>query len=223
MKKMKKKVRFLLCLLALLLLSATATEAKTSKYNLTTSTIKVKEGSKVRLTPAGIPARKIKWRTLDYHIADVDKKGVLTGCGIGQTTLTGKYKGLKFKVTVIVYSPIPSKTVKLLLREDENIAVYLQKTQKNKLQLKICNKTGKNLGYAFDRLRITSGGLAYKNEDLHFRWIPARGSMSQDVSIEQCGVWNSNDDIHIDMTYYTPNHKEHPFRIAENDLRLRER
>ncbi|MCR5418888.1 MAG: hypothetical protein K6E84_08225 [Lachnospiraceae bacterium] len=220
---MKKKAGFLFCTLLLLLLSAGTAFAKTPKYSLTTSTIKVQEDHRICLAPAGIPARKIKWRSLNNRIADVDDNGVLIAYEIGQTTMIGKYKGLKFKVNVICYSPIPSKSPKLLLREDKNIAVYLQKTKKNKLCLRIKNKTGKNLGYAFDRLRITSGGLAYKNEDLHFRWIPAHKSMSQEVSLKQCGAWVSNDDIHIDMTYYTSDHKEHPFRIAENDLKLRKR
>ena len=77
-------------------------DAGTSTTNITNATYYVIVGNSVAIKLNGIKANKIKWSSAKKSIATVSKKGVITGVKKGKTTITGKYKSLKFQITVNV-------------------------------------------------------------------------------------------------------------------------
>lgn len=101
---MKKRIIALLTCIALLsgLFFVPEADAGTSTTNITNATYYVIVGNSVAIKLNGIKANKIKWSSAKKSIATVSKKGVITGVKKGKATITGKYKSLKFKITVNV-------------------------------------------------------------------------------------------------------------------------
>ena len=101
---MKKKIIALLTCVILLasICFIPDVDAGTSTTNITNATYYVIVGNSVSIKLNGIKANKIKWSSSNKSIATVSKKGVITGIKKGKTTITGKYKSIKFKITVKV-------------------------------------------------------------------------------------------------------------------------
>lgn len=110
---MKKNLLSLLfvMLLAIGLCFVPDVDAGTTTLNITNSTYYVEVGKSFTIKLNGLKANKIKWTSSNKAIATVSKKGVVKGIKKGTTTITGKYKKLKFKINVTVYAKKKGKYV----------------------------------------------------------------------------------------------------------------
>lgn len=102
---MKKRIIALLsCIIFTLsiIVISNNSDAGSTILNLTDSYYSVQEGKSFNLKVNGIKASKIKWSSANKSVATVSKNGSVKGIKAGNTTITGKYKKLKFKVYVTV-------------------------------------------------------------------------------------------------------------------------
>lgn len=103
---MKKKIIAILTCVILLasLCFIPEVDAGTSVLNITNETYSIDAGQSFTLKLNGIKAKKVKWSSSNKSVATVNKKGVVKGIKKGKATITGKYKGLKFKINVNVFN-----------------------------------------------------------------------------------------------------------------------
>lgn len=101
---MKKKIITLtLCLLIILSICFVPdVDAGTPTLNLTNSTYYIEVGKSFAIKLNGLKASKVKWSSSNKSVATVSKKGVVKSLKKGKTTITGKYKKLKFKIKINV-------------------------------------------------------------------------------------------------------------------------
>lgn len=101
---MKKKIiAILTCVILLVSLCFIPdVDAGTSTFNITNATYYVEVGKSFTIKLNGIKASKVKWSSSKKSVATVSKKGVVDGVKKGKTTITGKYKNIKFKIKVNV-------------------------------------------------------------------------------------------------------------------------
>lgn len=101
----KKKIVAIVSILALMISLFCFTpdvDAGIQKLNLSKQTKEIKVGESFQLSMNGVKVSSIKWKSSKPKIAKVSKKGVVKGLKVGTTTITGKYKSLKFSITVKV-------------------------------------------------------------------------------------------------------------------------
>lgn len=103
---MKKRIIALLtCVMLIAALSIVPdVDAGKSTFNITNQTRTVAVGKSFTIKLNGIKAKKVKWSSSNTSVATVSKTGVVSGVKKGKATITGKYKGIKFKIKVIVYN-----------------------------------------------------------------------------------------------------------------------
>ena len=163
---MKKRVTLLISCFILILgivYFSHEADAGSNILNLTTQSKSIAGGKSITLKVNGIKSRKIKWKSSKPSVATVSKAGVVTGIKKGKTTITGKYKGIKFTVKITVTSDAASKsdTPKidksgLYLGSCQNIDFYYMKKTKKSIYIKVINKNNKNLKIKFDYVNIDS-------------------------------------------------------------------
>lgn len=113
--------------------------------NLTNQSMTIEAGKSFKIKLNGLNPSKVKWSSSKKTIASVSKKGVVTGVSKGKAVITGKYKGLKFKINVTVNS----KVVRDLVIETDNLALYYVGCEMcygyMEVKFKCKNKTGKKV------------------------------------------------------------------------------
>lgn len=101
----KRKIVAIVSILALMISMFCFTpdvDAGIQKLNLSKQTKEIKVGESFQLSMNGVKVSSIKWKSSKSKVASVSKKGVVKGLKVGSATITGKYKSLKFTVTVKV-------------------------------------------------------------------------------------------------------------------------
>lgn len=103
---MRKKLLSLLFVMLLIIgiCFVPEVDAGNSVLNITNETYSIDAGQSFTLKLNGIKAKKVKWSSSNKSVATVNKKGVVKGIKKGKSTITGKYKGLKFKINVNVFN-----------------------------------------------------------------------------------------------------------------------
>ena len=157
---MKKKMfliiaAFLFCIMFF----AKETDAGHYSLNLTNDSETIYQGDKLQLKIGGVKSNKVKWVSENKGIATVSKKGVVTGISEGRTRITGKYKGIQFKLNLIVVKH--DREYNMLLAKNKDLELYFYKIEDGQIYLKIKNKTDKDL-YVF-------GNYFYFNDDYYYK------------------------------------------------------
>lgn len=163
---MKKKIIILLTCIAMLVFVLCITyeaDAGTSAFNLTTQSKSIAGGKSIALKINGIKSKKVKWKSSKPSVATVSKTGIVTGIKKGKTTITGKYRGIKFTVKITVTSNPETDSDKsktdesgLYLGTVKNIDFYYIKRTKNTIYIKAVNNNNINLKVKFDYFNIDS-------------------------------------------------------------------
>ncbi len=105
MKKLFGKIKYVLAIALLLVgFSMTTTDAYAAKISMNKTESRIYEDRTVKLALSGV-TEGIKWSSRNPEIAKVSKKGKVTGVSEGQTVITAKYNGKKYKCTVTVTKP----------------------------------------------------------------------------------------------------------------------
>lgn len=188
------------------------TDAGYPTLNLTSDFKTISTGEKTQLKVGGVKANKIKWTSSNKNVATVSKKGVVTGISAGNATITGKYRGVQFKVKFTVTEKV--QTYNKLLCKNDYLSVYLKEIKNGKIFLEIKNKS-KHDFYAYtdyiqlnDEIYYTGGisetfyaGLSktvelklvdenYDNIDYHFTKGKFKGQLTHYATEESI---NPND------------------------------
>lgn len=110
---MKKKLLSLLFVMLLVIgiCFVPDVDAGTSTLNITNASYYVEVGKSFTIKLNGLKASKVRWSSANKSIATVSKKGIVKGVKKGTTTITGKYKKLKFKIIITVYGKNKAKYI----------------------------------------------------------------------------------------------------------------
>ena len=137
---MKKRLLLIVPIIAIcMLIFVKQTDAGYPTFTLTSDAKTISAGQKTQLKVGGVKASKIKWTTSNKKVATVSKKGVVTGVSAGKATVTGKYRGVQFKVKFTVAEK--TKTYNKLLCKDKNISVYLKEIKNGFAYLEVKNNS----------------------------------------------------------------------------------
>lgn len=190
----KKKIVAIIPILALIISMFCFTpdsNAGVATLNLTKQKKTISVGQSFQLKLDGLKASKVKWKSSKPGVATVSKKGVVKGIKAGTTTITGKYKGLKFTITVKVKkdasdnSSEPSDTTKpnrVFLGSGSNVDVYYENVvgdayQSDKLVLYVVNKNNEKMYVYLDYLNMdgvtadfNSSNVIMPNESRTMHW-----------------------------------------------------
>lgn len=96
------KVIFAMILMTISILAVCSTAMAKTKIRLNKKQVTLTVGQQTRLVLKG--AKKPRWSSSNKAVAKVNKRGVVTALGSGDTVITAKYKGKKYKARVTVQS-----------------------------------------------------------------------------------------------------------------------
>lgn len=102
---MKKRIIAILTCLVIIISAvyfAPDSDAGVSTLNITNMSKTITTGKSFQIKLNGLKTNKVKWSSSKPSVATVTKKGVVNGISAGKTVITGKYKGIKFKINVKV-------------------------------------------------------------------------------------------------------------------------
>lgn len=215
---MKKTIRLLLVLSAILILAQSACYAKTVKHNMASTSITVGNGDKITLSASGIKAKNIVWKSSDKSIVSVNKKGKATAKDIGEATITAKYQKIKFTVSITVSEetpqaeePTPTGTDKIynkLVYSDDCLDIYLYRVLDGKLFLKFTNKD--NESYLPKLQYIEMNGETYEPYS-YAETVPANFTIIYELALSKIGDNSeyehrfTNDKLKVYLTYLNKN------------------
>lgn len=108
----KKIVALLTCIIIIIsaLCIVPISDAGSTAFNITNQTKTIEVGKTFQIKLNGVKANKIKWKSSNKSIATVSKTGTVKGLRNGKAKITGKYKDLKFVITVSVVNKIEKTT-----------------------------------------------------------------------------------------------------------------
>lgn len=104
---MRKKIVALLSCIALIISIAIITpssDAGVQTYNITNDSRSLMEGSSFKIKINGLNPSKVSWSSSKSSVATVNKKGIVNGVKPGKAVIKGRYKGILFNITVLVYA-----------------------------------------------------------------------------------------------------------------------
>lgn len=124
---MRKRIALLLAAIIVLgILYISDVDAGVQTLNLTTQSKTITVGKSFQCKLNGLKASKVKWSSSKPSVATVSKKGVVNGVSAGKTVITGKYKGIKFKINV----KVNSKSSDTFYYKDTVTSIYTTKIGK---------------------------------------------------------------------------------------------
>lgn len=110
---MKKRIlSIILCFAAIVSIFVIVpdSDAGVASLNITNQTKTISAGKSFQIKLNGLKSSKVKWSSSKPSVATVSKKGLVNGVSAGKTVITGKYKGIKFKINVKVKAKSKSNT-----------------------------------------------------------------------------------------------------------------
>lgn len=115
---MNKRVGMICVLFSICFVFAATASAKTKTIALNKTNVTVKNGSTLKLKLKNASAKKVKWSSTDSWIAAVSKNGTIKGKHVGNTTVTAKYKGKKYKCKVRISYEIDADKIDIVYNND---------------------------------------------------------------------------------------------------------
>ena len=156
---MKKRLLLIVPIVILcMMVFAKQTDAGYPTLNLTSDAKTISAGQKTQLKVNGVKSNKINWSTSNKEVATVSKKGIVTGISKGKATITGKYRGVRFKVKLTVAEK--TKTYNKLLCKDDNFSVYLKEIKNGFIYLDVKNISDFDL-FFYDDYFVIDGKTYY--------------------------------------------------------------